>query len=142
MMHDKLWQVINPLALLTLFCITLFLSLSVYQLVVFGPSLRYIAQVSGITAGICFLCEMSEIANNCNQMLTNSLLRSDWTKCCAAARKDVLMILRRTQRPNYFSFHGGVVRPSRSLILKVLKATYSFVNCMRVRLKQKNIVSP
>uniref|UniRef100_A0A8D8U6G6 Uncharacterized protein n=1 Tax=Cacopsylla melanoneura TaxID=428564 RepID=A0A8D8U6G6_9HEMI len=132
----------NPLALFTLCSITLILSLCVYQLVVFGPSVRYIAQVSGSIADLLFLCEMSEIADNCNQMLIDSLVRSDWTKCCASVQKDVLMILRRAQRPNYFSFHGGVVQPSRVLMLKVLKTTYNFVNCMYLNLKQKNIVSP
>ncbi|KAL1461113.1 hypothetical protein WDU94_013044 [Cyamophila willieti] len=134
--YNKLCSMIAPLGFLVVSCGSSIMSLCLYEIIVFGPSFRFIAQLSTISTGLFLLFEMSEISHNYNQLLGNAVINSNWTMCSPSARRDLWMVLRCVQRPNYLKFHGAI-EPNRSFFLKIIKISYNFVNCMRLRLSRR-----
>uniref|UniRef100_A0A8D9AN58 Odorant receptor 22c n=2 Tax=Cacopsylla melanoneura TaxID=428564 RepID=A0A8D9AN58_9HEMI len=79
-----------------------------------------------------YFCYSSEALDDCYATLRRNLYDSPWYNCSLATRKDLIVLLRRLQRPNYLKFKFNIML-SNAFFLQVLKRAYSFVNCMRAR---------
>ncbi|KAI5695858.1 hypothetical protein M8J75_004637 [Diaphorina citri] len=82
-----------------------------------------------------FVCYCSEQLNDSNLMLRDSLYNSLWYNCCPRARRDILMLLRRAQRPSYIVLYRGIIVISNIYISNFMKTAYSVVNFLKLFLK-------
>ncbi|KAI5725524.1 odorant receptor Or2-like [Diaphorina citri] len=80
-----------------------------------------------------YLCHCSEILDDCNSKLCDAIWNSRWYHCSRHVQKDLIMFLRRVQRPNHLKCLHGAIILSHVYFLGVVKVSYSFVNCMRFK---------
>ncbi|KAL1458490.1 hypothetical protein WDU94_008636 [Cyamophila willieti] len=94
---------------------------------------KFIAELIATLMQYYFMCNASEMADDCHGALRTALVRSRWDRCSYGMRRDLLMLVRQAQRPNYMSFYNGAIVLSRVQFSKVVKVAYTFINFMRTK---------
>ncbi|KAI5717167.1 hypothetical protein M8J77_001201 [Diaphorina citri] len=85
-----------------------------------------------VHCGQCYYwCHCSDLLDDCNIAICRSIRNSEWINCDVGTRKDILMLLRMAQRPNFLRFSQGVILLRRDHFLKIVKIAYTFLNSMR-----------
>uniref|UniRef100_A0A8D8T7E3 Uncharacterized protein n=1 Tax=Cacopsylla melanoneura TaxID=428564 RepID=A0A8D8T7E3_9HEMI len=83
-----------------------------------------------------YLCHSSETLDDLQIRVNRAITRSLWFKCSNNTRRDICMLLRRTQGPNHLNFYDGAIVLSRAYFLSVVKLSYTFVNFMRLNISR------
>uniref|UniRef100_A0A8D8R9P9 Uncharacterized protein n=1 Tax=Cacopsylla melanoneura TaxID=428564 RepID=A0A8D8R9P9_9HEMI len=89
---------------------------------------KFTAEFISILASFFLYCESSEYQDNNNGMVREALTQCGWETCSTQTKRDLMMLIRRVQRPNYSRFTNGTFELSRLMFLQVVKLAYSFVN--------------
>ncbi|KAI5752863.1 hypothetical protein M8J77_021237 [Diaphorina citri] len=137
--QDELINLVSPLALGILIANNILFSLCLYQMVVNPTKLsqyrlfKFIAEFIAVTIEHFLILNTSEQVDDCNVLMRQAITNSGWHKCTNRTRRDICMLLRRVQIPNYLKCTGGAIVASRIFFLKLVKLSYSFVNFMRLK---------
>uniref|UniRef100_A0A8D8X2N8 Uncharacterized protein n=1 Tax=Cacopsylla melanoneura TaxID=428564 RepID=A0A8D8X2N8_9HEMI len=84
-----------------------------------------------------YICvHFSERLDDFQSRVNRAISKSHWYKCSKSTRRDILMLLRRTQGPNHLNFYDGAIVLSRAYFLSVVKLSYTFVNFMRLNISR------
>lgn len=135
----QLINLVSPLALGILIANNILFSLCLYQMVVNPTKLsqyrlfKFIAEFIAVTIEHFLILNTSEQVDDCNVLMRQAITNSGWHKCTNRTRRDICMLLRRVQIPNYLKCTGGAIVASRIFFLKLVKLSYSFVNFMRLK---------
>ncbi|KAL1454362.1 hypothetical protein WDU94_010631 [Cyamophila willieti] len=139
--QDKLHRFYSPIMLAKVILSNLLFMLCLYQLT--ASSIKYISKARfyklvlefiGVLIEYFLLCHFSEKLDDSQICVNRAIVKSHWYKCSKNTRRDICMLLRRTQGSNHLSFYKGVIVLSRGYFLSVVRLSYSFVNFMRLNL--------
>ncbi|KAL1450986.1 hypothetical protein WDU94_003288 [Cyamophila willieti] len=139
--QDKLRRFYSPIMLSKVILSNLLFMLCLYQLT--ASSIKYISKARlyklvlefiGVLSEYFLLCYFSEKLDDSQICVNRAIVKSHWYKCSKNTRRDICMLLRRTQGSNHLSFYKGVIVLSRGYFLSVVRLSYSFVNFMRLNL--------
>ncbi|KAL1454432.1 hypothetical protein WDU94_010690 [Cyamophila willieti] len=126
-------EVISPLMLALVISNAVFIVLSFYQVVVSNSHMspiryaKFLVYLSGVTLEFYYVCcNSSEMADDCNRLIVNTIIQSNWENCALETQRDLHMFLRRVQRSNHLTFNGVLVL-DMPLFANVIKFAYNFV---------------
>ncbi|KAL1453770.1 hypothetical protein WDU94_010083, partial [Cyamophila willieti] len=131
------YSAISPLILGFVLANNVLLVLCLYQLVASSTTLsplryfKFLAILSGMMIEFFAICNSSEVTDNASGMVVNAIKTSHWDKCTNETKRNLIILLRRVQRPNHLKFNNGMIVLSRLLFLKVVRVAYTFVNFIR-----------
>ncbi|KAI5741955.1 hypothetical protein M8J77_001491 [Diaphorina citri] len=134
--QKKMTESLEPYVLIQIFANFIIITLCLQQLVFSTSSLtisklfKFIGEFFVYIAQCYYWCHCSDLLDDCNTMLCRSITNSQWIKCDRDTKKDICMIIRRTQRSNLLRFNQGAIALNRQHFFKVVKIAYSFVNVM------------
>uniref|UniRef100_A0A8D8R2P8 Uncharacterized protein n=1 Tax=Cacopsylla melanoneura TaxID=428564 RepID=A0A8D8R2P8_9HEMI len=136
-LHFQMVQVFNWNMFATISCYSLSLSFGLYQCTLDSNSVspmllvRFILEFVGIFTWYYCLCHSSDTLDECQRKLALSLYYSDWYLCSRRTQKDLIVFLRRLQKPNYLTFNRGSLVLNKDFFARVVDFAYSLVNCIR-----------
>ncbi|KAI5724877.1 hypothetical protein M8J77_008239 [Diaphorina citri] len=139
--QEKMLSLIRNVLLIIVTCISITFSLSMFEIFVCHNLLIKVTVIKlammfiSLLVHLYFVCYCSEQLNDSNLMLRDSLYNSLWYNCCPRARRDILMLLRRAQRPSYIVLYRGIIVISNIYISNFMKTAYSVVNFLKLFLK-------
>lgn len=114
-------------------------ALCLYQLTLSSNSMskarlyKLIAEFVAIAFQYFYLCNMSDLLDDCNTKVERAITNSEWHNCSNRTRRDLCMILRRVQQQNHLRFYDGMIILSRYYFMRVAKVSYSMVNFMKIK---------
>uniref|UniRef100_A0A8D8ZJG0 Uncharacterized protein n=1 Tax=Cacopsylla melanoneura TaxID=428564 RepID=A0A8D8ZJG0_9HEMI len=89
---------------------------------------KFCIELVAVLAAFFVYCDSSERADMFHDMMRQALTESSWERCSRRAIRDLIMVIRRVQRPNHCRFNNGMFVLSRLMFLKVIKMAYTYVN--------------
>ncbi|KAL1461101.1 hypothetical protein WDU94_013032 [Cyamophila willieti] len=93
---------------------------------------KALVEFIGVIYVYYYLCHCSETLDDAQRRVTVAVASSYWFKCSNTTRRQVCMLLRRTQIPNHFKFYQGLIILSRAFFYSVAQVSYSYVNYMKL----------
>lgn len=130
-------DLLSPVMILVIFTCTLIIATILCQLMLFDISqlstlrlAKLIVELWTVLAGYFFIVNVSEISDDCNELMRQALINCNWTACTNETQKDLRLLLLKVQKPHHLVFYNGALILSRMFFLKTLKIAYSFVNFM------------
>ncbi|KAL1457729.1 hypothetical protein WDU94_007923 [Cyamophila willieti] len=117
------------------------MSLILYQIMLFDPELSTIRLLNlvGLLIGLIvisfFVADVSEMLDDCFQLMRRALTNCSWTLCSPAGQRDICFLLRRVQCSQHLKFNGGFIVVTRMFFMNMIKSAYSFVNFMKITYK-------
>uniref|UniRef100_A0A8D8W000 Uncharacterized protein n=2 Tax=Cacopsylla melanoneura TaxID=428564 RepID=A0A8D8W000_9HEMI len=138
--QHEFYQLYSTNMFIKIFFSNIIFSLFLYQLTLTSPSsissaLRYyklVAEFVFFGYQHFFLCNSSDLLDNCNGNILRAVRNSAWMTCSSRTRKDLCFLVRRVQRPNHLRFYQGAVL-SRDYFRRVFRVSYGFVNFLRFK---------
>uniref|UniRef100_A0A8D8R8S4 Uncharacterized protein n=1 Tax=Cacopsylla melanoneura TaxID=428564 RepID=A0A8D8R8S4_9HEMI len=130
-------QFYSPLMFIKMFFSDLIFALFLYQLTLSSTVskvqlYKVLVEFFAFAFYLYSVCYVSEELDTCNVKIERAFGNSGWIKCSGKTCLDLCFLIRRVQRPNHLRFYEGFIVLSRSYYLKVVKASYSMVNFMRL----------
>ncbi|KAL1461521.1 hypothetical protein WDU94_013408 [Cyamophila willieti] len=115
------------------------ISLCLYQMFVDPSQLsllrifKFNAELIAITMEYFMYINCSEVVDDCNGLVLKALNDSRWECCTNQTKRDLVMVLRRVQKPNHWRLCNGAISINFAFFLKVIKVAYTFVNFMQLK---------
>ncbi|KAL1461595.1 hypothetical protein WDU94_013475 [Cyamophila willieti] len=115
------------------------ISLCLYQMVVDSSQLswlrifKFTAEFIAVSMEYFTHCYCSEMLDDCHGLMLSALNESRWECCTNQTKRDLVMLFRRVQKPNYWRLCNGAIVINSAFFLKVIKVAYTFVNFMRLK---------
>lgn len=85
-----------------------------------------------LVLAVAHFTTQSEKMNSCQITLCRALCQNKWYLCSSRTRRDLCFILRVVQRPRHFSFLNGLVVCTMGILLRITRASFSFINWMTI----------
>uniref|UniRef100_A0A8D8YLS6 Uncharacterized protein n=1 Tax=Cacopsylla melanoneura TaxID=428564 RepID=A0A8D8YLS6_9HEMI len=142
MIYFQLRKFNNPIMLFKIVLNNMLFALCTYQLTSSdfksmskARLYKFLLEFTGVFVQFYYLCHSSEKLDDWQSRVNRAITESHWYKCSKGTRRDICMLLRRTQGPNHLSFYDGAIVLSRAYFLSVVKCSYNFVNFMRMNIQ-------